>query len=316
VLGWIGKYGITKGAAINGRKNEGRKDKWTMKNWIIAASASNNGNAMPLLLLSALGTTTAMDHVVRNGESLDKAIDRGKGYVLIYALVQQTWTLGVVPHLLRWDKERKAKDGPQNDGLEDGGITTEEETTRLLDDNEYDQSAPEAPRPNSSSDFRNSNSKPAHLPEHAERGLRVLKGNLSTLWTQVQRFLTPPIVGIILAVTFGLIPPLHSAFLSKSGLFYPSLTSSVKNIGDLFTSLQMVALGGQLFEGWKLFRSKRGKSRGSIWVGTLWVVIIRFAVIPVISISSVYFLVRKRLISDDPMIWYGFIHRPSLHSSN
>lgn len=84
-----------------------------------------------------------------------------------------------------------------------------------------------------------------HWPEK----LKFLEGPVK----KVAGVLNPPIIGAIIAVILGvslstvfhgsirahasrqMVGPLNHAFLSKDGTFYASITSAVKNLGDLLS---------------------------------------------------------------------------------
>lgn len=172
---------------------------------------------------------------------------------------------------------------------------------------------------------------------------------------KVVKFANPPLVGALLALFIGVrgstpclarselahaffslqvIPPLHSAFLSESGLFYPSITSSLKNIGQLFTALQMFVLGGQLYihtmkhskkstedqvayvhgddeeaEARADIRHPGGveeEGRKNRWKNArnfAFVLTVRYIVMPVISGGFVWLTAGKGFYKDDPMLW-------------
>jgi hypothetical protein len=81
----------------------------------------------------------------------------------------------------------------------------------------------------------------------------------------VGSFLNAPVIGAIIGANIGLAPPLHRAFfneLSEGGIFKAWLTVSVKNVGDLFTALQLVAVGAKLSS--CLLKMKKGEASGSV----------------------------------------------------
>jgi auxin efflux carrier family protein len=53
-------------------------------------------------------------------------------------------------------------------------------------------------------------------------------------------------VGAVIGIVVGLVPGLHKAFFAspdKGGFFNAWITSSVRNIGDLFATLQVMIVG-------------------------------------------------------------------------
>lgn len=82
---------------------------------------------------------------------------------------------------------------------------------------------------------------------------------LSTLFTHVPKafccpshLCSPPsLLGAILAVIVGLVPKLHRVFfadMQDGGWLHAWLTSSIKNVGELFTALQMFVVGSELYK--------------------------------------------------------------------
>ncbi|CUS13903.1 unnamed protein product [Tuber aestivum] len=97
----------------------------------------------------------------------------------------------------------------------------------------------------------------------------------------------PPLVGSIMAAFIGLIPLLHKAFFADTedgGIFRAWLTSSVSNIGDLFTALQMFVVGSHCAP----------------------VLILSMNV----AIPTVYYLAKKKFLGHDPMAWLDMIPMP------
>jgi auxin efflux carrier family protein len=78
----------------------------------------------------------------------------------------------------------------------------------------------------------------------------------------------------------------------EGGFFNAWLTSSLLSIGKLFVSLQVVVFGVSL--GLPLRKMKRGETSGSIpWILSLFVLVVRFMIWPVISISVIWTIATK-----------------------
>jgi Na+/alanine symporter len=92
-------------------------------------------------------------------------------------------------------------------------------------------------------------------------------------------------VAIICSLTgavLGLVPKLHRAFFNsyeEGGIFNAWLTSSVENIGNLFTSLQVFTVGCKLGVSFERMKSS-GRSGNVPFLGILTIFLIRLIIWP------------------------------------
>lgn len=88
------------------------------------------------------------------------------------------------------------------------------------------------------------------------------------------------------------------------------LTASLKNIGQLFVTLQVVVAGVTLSS--SLRKMKRGEEGGSVpWLPAILVLTVRFLFWPAISISVVWTLAAKTsVLGDDPILWFAMCIMP------
>ena len=91
----------------------------------------------------------------------------------------------------------------------------------------------------------------------------------------------PPLTGAVLAVAIGLIPPIKREFYHKEGFFYGSITTSLINIGELFTALMLFVLGANL-------RVKTEGETSTPYSILLYIYVMRFLVVPAIGIVTVW----------------------------
>ncbi len=96
-------------------------------------------------------------------------------------------------------------------------------------------------------------------------------------WHYLAVALNPPLVGGLAAIAFGLVPLAQAQLFASSGWLSP-LADAVKNIGSLYTVMQMLVLGAHLY-------SKRG-GRAPVW-STLWLFAYRFFLAPALSVGLV-----------------------------
>ena len=127
-------------------------------------------------------------------------------------------------------------------------------------------------------------------------------------------FLHAPLIGATTGAIIGLVPPFHKAFFGdpeNGGIFTAWLTDSVKNIGDLFASLQVVVVGVKLSS--SLRKMKRGEHSGTVpWIPVVFVTVMRFIVWPAVSIVVIYLLAsRTTVLDNDPILWFAMMLMPT-----
>jgi predicted permease len=260
-----------------------------LPNWTIVAAGRPNSSALPLLLIEALSSTGVLDELKRPGESTSAVLDRAKSLILLNVVVQQAFTFAAGPSILTGGQHDEDDDrllpGPRR-----GGATIQDtEHVGLLHDHSGDEATYGATAD----------------PHRFERPLRQLEDQPDMRWpeklrflqapvTKVASFLEPPVVGAIIAVIFGMIPFLHKAFLSEDGTFYNSITKALGNLGGLFVSLQMFTVGAQLAS----VKSSNPKA-----VATSYVLLIRYVIMPLLSIAFVWVTAGRGIYENDPLLW-------------
>ena len=126
-------------------------------------------------------------------------------------------------------------------------------------------------------------------------------------------FLNAPLLGAVLGTVIGLVPVLHRAFFSHSddgGIFSAWLTASLKNVGDLFVPLPVVVAGVSLYTSMKR-KTTSSSPAATPWLTTIFILVVRFILWPIISILVIYGIAKKTdLLGDDPMLWFVSILSP------
>lgn len=192
--------------------------------WITPAMAFNNSTSLPLLLVTSLAATDLL--VPLTGDDINGAINRVKSYFLVNSMVSNTLTFVLGPLLIG---------GYQDVGVEgDPGEAT---------DDEADEESSLLPQPVASG-------------REAAEGrfgstFRALPACARIIFSSLAATATPSLIGAILAVVVGLTPALHRAFfadMQNGGWLHAWLTSSIKNVGELFTALQMFIVGSELYK--------------------------------------------------------------------
>lgn len=291
--------------------------------WVTAACAFNNTTALPLLLIQSLESTGSLKRLLKDGDSVSDAVDRSQSYLLICAVVSNLLTYVVGPKLLQQadaegdDAEGDARGYREGEGDEEDGA---DEQSPLL---------PASVRRTGSQIRGKSRAACAPL-------LRLLPDKLKE---EALSFDNPTVLnmllGLFLGGLLGLTPPLHRAFFNKNedgGIFNAWLVLSIKNIGKLFTTLQLFIVGGKL--GVSFQNIQRSAKSGHVpWRAVVFVFLVRFVLWPAyvspsflagsalltlllrgcrISISLVYvFAAKTSLLGDDPILWFSMMLMPT-----
>ncbi|KAF2799776.1 hypothetical protein K505DRAFT_230250 [Melanomma pulvis-pyrius CBS 109.77] len=293
-----------------------------MPDWITAAIMFNNTTSYPLLLIQSLDETGILKMLIVTDESTRAAIERAKSYFLVFATVSSCLTFAVGPRLV--DTEHAAEENgksaeEETNGNGNGSSSEPTEATGLL--------RVPIPRPHhrhasvasitffpSKPKFTTVTRRPFYIP-------RLHWSDLSprAKWWLLffYDFLNAPLLGAVLGAIIGLTPPLHRAFFNdtyEGGIFTAWLTESWKNVGGLFVPLPLIVAGISLYTSFQESRraSSSSSEPGLPYLTTLFILVIRFIIWPVVSIGTIYFFVtRTALLGDDPMLWFAMMLMPT-----
>ncbi|KAI9884633.1 MAG: hypothetical protein M1823_003589 [Watsoniomyces obsoletus] len=288
--------------------------------WTAPAVAFNNTVSLPLVLVQSLDSTGILSRlVVGPDDTTSKAILRAKSYFLVCSLVSSSLIFGVGPKLLDLDgdeapepKHPRGKSGDDDDDAERGtrhavnyerGGRGQQQHDDDDEEGEPDEHTPLLP------DVVNRNiDRVADVSNrNAQRIWDRLPGRVRSVLEFIYQFLVAPLIGAVIGAIIGLAPPLRRVFFNGTdhgGIFGPWLTSSVKNVGDLFAALQLIVVGCKLSS--SLRAMKEHKDSGEFhWIATAYVFAIRFIFWPLVSIPIIWALATKtNLLGDDPMLWF------------
>lgn len=278
--------------------------------WITLALAFNNTTSLPLVLVQSLDATGILNSLLRENESTSAAIERAKSYFLVCAVMGNCLTFAIGPRLIDC--------APGSEEDENG-------KTREHRDEHTSMFRAQTPEPREADDDERTSLLPRHIrlaESQAERWAshksrprwERLTPRTQTFLLFLYDFLNAPLIGAFIGCIIGLVPALHRAFFAPSqegGFFDAWLTSSLKNIGQLFVSLQILVVGVSLSS--SLRKMKRGEDSGHLrWGPTLFVLFVRFVLWPVISIFAIWILITKtNWLSDDPILWFAMIIMPT-----
>ncbi|EJU04229.1 hypothetical protein DACRYDRAFT_48587 [Dacryopinax primogenitus] len=283
--------------------------------WSLLAAAFNNTTALPLLLIESLATTGILELIVPDAQ---KAKRTATTYLLLNAMVNNVLTFAVGKPLL------------VEKGWEESVMQAEDVSQRLetvIEDIEAEAEAEDASRGyEEESDPRDGEASPL-LQKSGTTAGRIE----SALWTTrgfarlpppVQKALvagkelfSPPLIGTILAVAIGLTPALRTAFFAvpkEGGVLRAWVTSSLEDIGRLYSSLQMFVVGSKLYESSStLTDSSQKEGKPSSWP-LAYILFLRFLLIPGLSIGLIYSLAtRTTILGTEPLLWFVLMLVPA-----
>ncbi|KAG9237463.1 auxin efflux carrier [Amylocarpus encephaloides] len=319
-----------------------------MPDWITAAIMFNNTTSYPLLLIQSLDETGILSNLIITDETSREAIERAKSYFLVFATVSSCLTFAVGPRLI--DTEM-APDLPSDKEEDDeeygyGAAVWSEESHHVNDDDRpvspsdrtlLLQPEGQALRRNTSAaslsffpSRRGSTGRRQSVAEDIDTSRAMIYDRRPSIfpkrkWDTVNEdlrwwllffydFLNAPLLGAVLGAIIGLVPVLHRSFFSEThdgGIFSAWLTASLKNVGGLFVPLPVVVAGVSLYTA--MHRVKTGDHVADTpWATTLFVLIVRFAIWPLISIGTIFILAKNTtLLGNDPMLWFSLMLMPT-----
>jgi predicted permease len=309
-----------------------------MPDWITAAIMFNNTTSYPLLLVQSLDETGILSNLIVTDETGREAIERAKSYFLVFATISSCLTFAVGPRLIDsemapeatddkddeeedhdnsalWNSESRQRDpddrpvsptdrtrllNPEIDGLRRFSARSQAFFPTRSGSHQR-QSVSEGPGGRRSENY---DRRPSLIPKRKWYELSD-----RTRWWLLffYDFLNAPLLGAVLGAIIGLVPILHRAFFSHSdngGIFTAWLTASLKNAGGLFVPLPVVVAGVSLYTAMKR-KTTSSSPAATPWLTTIFILVVRFVLWPVISILVIYLFAKKTdLLSDDPMLWF------------
>ncbi|KKY19063.1 putative auxin efflux carrier superfamily [Diplodia seriata] len=307
--------------------------------WVTPAIAFNNTTSLPLLLVQSLSSTGVLSAL----DGSDDVVDRAKSYFLVNAIVSNSLTFALGPRLLN-GQEEDAPDNDKGDEDESSDVSDEENGVPVIEateDVEGGRIKPTQQHPAAASsdhddnDDENNNNdeqvteETSLLPDPITRkgkkvGRKAYKRGARQFsklppWAQsaldfAYQFANAPVIGAALGCLIGLTPALHRLFFSApddGGYFKAWLTSSLKNVGDLFAALQVVVVGVKLCA--SLRKQKAGQESGDVpWLPFAIITFVRYVLWPLISIPLVWALAtRTSVLDEDPILWFAMMLMPA-----
>ena len=294
--------------------------------WTVPAICFNNTTALPLLLVQALDTAGILEGLLKGpDDSSSAAVKRAKSYFLVASVVGNSLTFAVGPKLLddemtpesyEQDKIREQEEQEEVHGRDDRG-RRESEEEHANPTNTAGRTAEEQEE--------HTNEQTSLLPHHVTRHARKIDQHTLRLWNSfpapvkstlsyLGQFFNAPLIGALIGLVLGIVPPFHTAFFNEpdqGGIFKAWLTTSLKNVGELFAALQLVTVGAKLAA--SLLKMKKGEDAGKVrLVPSLTIFFIRFVAWPLLSIGFIYVVASKtNWLDDDPVLWFVMMLLPT-----
>jgi len=245
---------------------------------------------------------------------------------LVFATVSSCLTFAVGPRLI--DSEHSPEpDTDKNESDDEDVIRSveagevqpaESEHTHLLVDSQIPQSSSRRPSAFFLSQSQDASPnpvgfdrRPSLIPKNKWKSL----GGRAKWWLLFfYDFLNAPLIGAVLGAIIGMVPLIKRAFFNDTfdgGIFSAWLTPSLKNIGSIFVPLPVIVAGVSLYL--SMQKAKGNGTHGTTpWLTTIFILVIRFVLWPVISIGTIYLLAKKTdLLSEDPMLWFTMMLMPT-----
>lgn len=268
--------------------------------WVTPAVSFNNTTALPLLLIESLSSTGILDELLASDtDTTSAALMRAQSYFLVNAIIGDSLTFALGPKLLDGEHTPE-KEGDENQSKPDNMPVHEPLLPRNPLDNQqgnghgesHDQH--EAGNQNNEEPDEQTSLLPSFVVRTKLAAERYGYSHGKKQWDRFPpwiqaflhyfyAFLHAPLIGALTGAILGLVPPLHKAFFGdpeNGGIFTAWLTDSVKNIGGLFASLQVVVVGVKLSSSMR--KMKRGEEdSGTVpWLPLIYVTIVRFIAWP------------------------------------
>ncbi|KAH7233202.1 auxin efflux carrier [Fusarium tricinctum] len=286
-----------------------------MPKWFTPAITFNNTTSYPLLLIQSLGSAGVLSNLAKSDDDTsDAIIDRAKSFFLVCSVISNMLTFGLGGTLLgvsdedpvdTMDRDLRDRAG-HNDTPDESGADEE----NGQDGGESNERTSLLPGP---------------LPRYAKKASRGTAQAQHAVWDRLHpriqhglalttQFISPPSLGATLGIILAFVPPLKKAFFADSedgGIFNAWLTVSLKNIGELFVTLQVIVVGIKLAH--SLRRMRRGHDSGNLhWAPMTLVVLIRFLIWPVLSILFIRLLITKTdILGQDRVLWFTMMLMPA-----
>ncbi|KAM7204694.1 Auxin efflux carrier [Naviculisporaceae sp. PSN 640] len=301
--------------------------------WTIPALAFNNSTSLPLLLLQSLKTSGILSSLVGENE-YEAAIERARSFFLMCAVVSNTLSLGQGGKHLRGFEEdvpddvmdrikQLGEDAGDRAGDFWAAATGDEENgnRRHDDDSDSDDGDQQDEDPNEQTSLL-----PRRVYSFAKRTNRRVNGAGKRLYNSLPKpaqhfvdwispFMNPALLGAVIGATIGLTPPLQRLFFNQTdegGYFNAWLTTPMKNVGELFVTLQVLVVGVKLSLSLRKLKEGHEESGDVPWRAIVFVTGWRFILLPALAVPLIWALASySPVLGNDPILWFAMMMMPA-----
>jgi predicted permease len=231
---------------------------WYACKFVAAGVIFQNTTSLPIALIQSIASTRAITLLMKEDDTPAVAASRGISFILIASLLSNLFRYSIGTWLLDASNHKHSNESDR----EDDDVT---DTTPLL----------------------------SEIPHHHNiRGMAV--GG----WHRAQEIFNPPLLAAIVALTVGIIPPLKNLFFSEQGVFYSSLTATIRQLGQACIPMVMITLGAELYT---LPRNTSASTKEMVTA----IILLKMLVMPIIGGAAVLSL--RQWVTDDPMLLFVLI---------
>jgi hypothetical protein len=219
--------------------------------------------------------------IVQDGDSVSNAIARAQSYFLLCGVISKTIGYAVGPTMLtNANEDGEDDDHDQNHDAGENAADSEAQNGHADADEEMPLLRGRSNKAHEDLSMK--------LKRWAKKVVFVFPKSIK------QNVLTPfdtpladvAIICTLVGAVLGLVPQLHRAFFNsyeEGGIFNAWLTSSIKNIGKLFTTLQIFIVGCELGVSFEKIRGgsrEGGRDSNPGWKAILTIFLVRLVIWP------------------------------------
>ncbi|KAI9286439.1 auxin efflux carrier [Umbelopsis sp. AD052] len=231
---------------------------WTAIKFVAAGVIFQNTTSLPIALIQSIASTRAITLLMKEDDTPGAATARGISFILIASLLSNLFRYSVGTWLFN---DSDAKQANESD-TEDSDLL---DTTPLL----------------------------SSTPRR-----RKITGMAVSGWHRAREIFNPPLLAAIVALVVGITPPLKHLFFSQDGVFYSSLTATIRQLGQACIPMVMITLGAELYT---LPRDTSPSTKEMVTA----IIILKMLVMPILGGAAVLSL--RQWVTDDPMLLFVLI---------
>ncbi|TQN66523.1 putative transporter [Colletotrichum shisoi] len=279
-----------------------------MPDWVIPAIAFNNTTSLPLLLVQSLDATGILSSI----DDSSGVVTKAKSFFLVNAMVGNSLTFALGPRLLN-GQEEEAPDKTESDNEDDDDTVGEDDLeSQEQDAVERNEQTSLLPKPAAAKGTRVG----YFAYRKGSKYWSSLSPTARSILAMMYSFVNAPVIGALLGAFIGLVPALHRLFFNEpeeGGYLNAWLTSSIKNVGELFAVLQVIVVGVKLSKAILQYKNGNDSKESRVpLVPFLAVTFVRFILWSVISIGVIYVLAsRTNVVTQDPLLWFCLMLMPT-----